>query len=91
MCIRDRWLDFEYEIQQAWVRIPLKKNFTKIKIFILHTKLCSHIIMNSVILVEPIHVYATEDGLDYIGCWHWWMNLYTPHVPIYGTSAIKTY
>ena len=45
----------------------------------------------SVILVEPIHVYATEDGLDYIGCWQLWMNQYPPHVPRYVTSAEKSY
>ena len=86
-----QWLDYEDQIQSAWVRSPLKDNFHKNYIIFLNTKLCLHIIMYSVNLVDTIHVYATEDGLDYIGCWHWWMHRYRPHVPRYSTSAIKMY
>ena len=59
-----QWLDFEDEIQSAWVRSPLKFNFYKNYMIILNTKLCLLIIMYSVNLVNTIHVYATEDGLD---------------------------
>ena len=84
-----QWLDFEDEIERQWDRIAPRENFHKIEWSFQTLNFVCTLSCTVCFFVEPIHVYATEDGPDYIGCWHWWVFPFPTHMPRRGTDQIN--